>query len=310
MLDDTAAGASEADPTERVAVDDAPSSKETEPKEEEQSADETDDPGKSKRPTVSDGGVDGDGMDDGDGDGDVPPTKDEAPEKAAESFRFEGDTFEGHFSRIPDSPHSLQFSPRPKDVDAEKTEALINGLVGALRAEYIDGVENGVGNFLDQHQGNAFLEAKFNDDMESQVREAEDKEAAIQAVETSLRAAISPEPDSGKRDSSFEMVKALVNKGNTRDPDDEALDILKHVARRPTPNGEMSVLRVLRGLSVEDLVELNLTDVEIESEFIVACAQSGTYGQGWVGYVLKVCIGKLWTARSQLYQRRFLQQNA
>ena len=188
----------------------------------------------------------------------------------------------------------------------QDTEALINGLVGALRAEYIDGVNGGVGNFLEQHQGNAFLAAKFNDGMESQVREAEDKEAAIQAVETSLRAAISPEPDSGKRDSSFEMVKALVNKGNTRDPDDEALDILKHVARRPTPNGEMSVLRVLRGLSVEDLVELNLTDVEIESEFIVACAQSGTYGQGWVGYVLKVCIGKLWTARSQLYRSQIL----
>jgi hypothetical protein len=71
----------------------------------------------------------------------------------------------------------------------QDTEALINGLVGALRAEYIDGVNHGVGNFLEQHQGNAFLAAKFNDGMESQVREAEDKEAAIQAVETSLRAA-------------------------------------------------------------------------------------------------------------------------
>ena len=66
---------------------------------------------------------------------------------------------------------------------------MINGLVDALRGEYINGEGGAVGNFLDQNQGNAFLSANFNDDMESQVREAGDQDAAIQDVATSLRAA-------------------------------------------------------------------------------------------------------------------------
>ena len=72
----------------------------------------------------------------------------------------------------------------PQDI-----EDVINGLVDALRGEYINGEGGAVGNFLDQNQGNAFLSANFNDDMESQVREAVDQDAAIQDVATSLRAA-------------------------------------------------------------------------------------------------------------------------
>ena len=72
----------------------------------------------------------------------------------------------------------------PQDI-----EDVINGLVDALRGEYINGEGGAVGNFLDQNQGNAFLSANFNDDMESQVREAGDQDAAIQDVATSLRAA-------------------------------------------------------------------------------------------------------------------------
>ena len=56
------------------------------------------------------------------------------------------------------------------------------------------------------------------------------------------------------------------------DPDQEALDVLQHIVFRKNQNDSMSVLRVLCGLSLEHLEDLNMEDSEIQAEFTVAAA--------------------------------------
>ena len=65
----------------------------------------------------------------------------------------------------------------PTSGEDPEAPALISGLVGALRAEYIDGVDQGVQAFLNEHAptwpaGSTFLDANFTVEMEAQVAES------------------------------------------------------------------------------------------------------------------------------------------